>query len=204
VSIRTLALSAVFLCSILAFAKDKKQAVLPEFVLQAQSVAIIGDPDEKISITNPNDQKQALNAVEEAFTKWGRLSPTNILQDADLVVLVRKARPAGAVAAGDPNDRPVILQPNDNGGRIAINKGPVPTGTADPPNTGVPGTGMESGSTQDLFQVYRGHQRYPLDSTPIWSYVARNALNPPSPAAVEQFRKAIEASEKAKKDPNKP
>jgi hypothetical protein len=204
VSFRTLACSAVLLCSILAFAKDKNKAVLPELVLQAHSVAVIGDPDEKISISNPNDQKQALNNVEEAFTKWGRLSPTNILQDADLVVLVHKGRPAGAVAAGNANDRPVILQPNDNGGRISINKGPVPTGTADPPNSSVPGTGMESGSTEDLFRVYRGHQQYPLDSTPLWSYMARNALDAPSPAAVEQFRKAIEASEKAKKDPNKP
>jgi hypothetical protein len=34
--------------------------------------------------------------------------------------------------------------------------------------------------------------------------MARNALNPPSVPAVEQFRKAIDASEKAKKDNGKP
>lgn len=202
-SFRKLAFSAVLLCSILAFGKDKKKQALPDLVLEAHSVAVIGDPDEKVSITDPNDQRQALNDVEQAFAKWGRLSPTNILQDADLVVLVRKERPAGAVAAGNANDRPVILQPTDNGGRIAINEGRgVPTGTSQ--TSAAQGTGIETGSTEDLFQVYRGHQQYPLDSTPIWTYMARNALNPPSVPAVEQFRKAIDASEKAKKDNGKP
>jgi hypothetical protein len=64
---------------------------------------------------------------------------------------------------------------------------------------------METASTtEDLFEVYRGHREYPLDSSSVWRYSARNAFDPPSVAAVEQFRKAIEASEKAKKDGKKP
>jgi hypothetical protein len=47
------------------------------------------------------------------------------------------------------------------------------------------------GSSEDTFEVYRGGVEYPLDAAPVWRYIAKDALNGPQVAAVEQFRKAI-------------
>jgi hypothetical protein len=44
--------------------------------------------------------------------------------------------------------------------------------------------------------VYRGGGEYPLDAPPVWRYIAKGSLDAPQVAAVEQFRKAIEESEK--------
>ena len=37
---------------------------------------------------------------------------------------------------------------------------------------------------------------YPLDASPVWRYIAKDSLNAPQVPAVEQFRKALEESEK--------
>jgi hypothetical protein len=47
-----------------------------------------------------------------------------------------------------------------------------------------------------MFEVYLGGIKDPLDAPPIWRYTAKNALDGPQVVAVEQFRKAIEESEK--------
>jgi hypothetical protein len=59
---------------------------------------------------------------------------------------------------------------------------------------------MEVGGGDDLFRVYMGGAKYPLDNAPIWTYSAKNALRSPDMTAVEQFRKAIEEAEKAVKN----
>jgi hypothetical protein len=43
---------------------------------------------------------------------------------------------------------------------------------------------------------YRGGVEYPLDASPVFRYTAKDSLNAPQVTAVEQFRKAIEESEK--------
>jgi hypothetical protein len=97
---------------------------------------------------------------------------------------------------GIPNDRPVLVQPNDSGIRIGAQQGQN-TRVTDP-TLGAPPTPhsqTEIGPSEDMFSVYRGQVEYPLDSPPVWRYVA-NALRSPSVSAVEQFRKVIEESEK--------
>jgi len=59
----------------------------------------------------------------------------------------------------------------------------------------------EIGPAEDTFEVFRGGE-YPLDSPPVWRYMAKNALNQPTVAAVEQFRTAVNESEKQR--PQKP
>lgn len=39
--------------------------------------------------------------------------------------------------------------------------------------------------------------QYPLDNAPVWRYIAKNGLKSPRVEAVEEFRKAVEESEKA-------
>lgn len=54
--------------------------------------------------------------------------------------------------------------------------------------------------------MYRGKVEYPLDSAPVWRYVAKDALSSPSVPAVAQFQKVIEQTEKelAQKQQKKP
>jgi hypothetical protein len=56
---------------------------------------------------------------------------------------------------------------------------------------------MELGADDDTFKVFQGGVQYPVDNPPAWTYVAKDGLKGPGVAAVEQFRKAVEESEKA-------
>ena len=55
---------------------------------------------------------------------------------------------------------------------------------------------MKWGFTKDSFAVYRGDVANPLDSSPVWRYIAKDCLQAPNMAAVEEFRKAIAQAEK--------
>jgi hypothetical protein len=55
--------------------------------------------------------------------------------------------------------------------------------------------GNEVGQTEDTFSVYRGVSD-PLNSSPVWRYIAKDCLRGPKVAAVEQFRKAVADAEK--------
>src|SRR5215470_3872157 len=52
-----------------------------------------------------------------------------------------------------------------------------------------PKIGAQVGSSEDALEVYRGGVDYPLDATPIWRYLAKDALSAPRVEALEQFRK---------------
>lgn len=101
---------------------------------------------------------------------------------------------------GGPIDtRPAVLQPTDAGIRIGGQQGHAPPltdpGVSGPRDRG-PHIGTEVGSSEDSFEVYLGNVRYPLDSSPVWRYVAKDCLRAPAVSAVEQFRKSIAESEK--------
>ena len=73
----------------------------------------------------------------------------------------------------------------------------------DPPNQG-PHMGNEVGSTDDSFAVYRGGISDPLNSSPVWRYIAKDCLRAPKVTAVEEFRKAIAEAEKPQIPSKKP
>ena len=56
--------------------------------------------------------------------------------------------------------------------------------------------GNEIGASEDTFEVYRGGIEYPLDSSPVWRYIAKDCLRAPGVTAVEELRKAITQAEK--------
>jgi hypothetical protein len=92
----------------------------------------------------------------------------------------------------------VILQPNDGNVRIGAQQG-RPPGVSDPglgPQNRGPHIQNEIGSSEDSFEVYLGGVEYPLDAAPVWRYMGKNALDAPTVAAVSQFQKAIDESEK--------
>jgi hypothetical protein len=183
----------------LADAKVKKKQVLPDYVLKAQTVLVVIHPDAGEPLKDPTANRTAQDNVEKAMMKWGRFKLVMDAQTADLIVAVRKGHAAGPVVSNSPGDnRPVIYQPSGGDIRVAGQQGRPPDLT----NPGLGGSkdrgphiSNEIGPSEDTLEVYRGGVEYPLDSSPVWRYMAKNALNGPQITAVEQFRKAITESE---------
>jgi hypothetical protein len=179
----------------LAQPKNKKKQVLPDYVLKAQTVLVVIQPDAGEPVTNPTANRTAQENVEKALTDWGRFRLVMEEQTADLIIAVRKGHASGPTVSGLPTDsRPVIIQPGDGNIRLGGQQG-RPPGAGGSPDTG-PRVGHEMGSSEDTFEVYRGGVESPLDSPPVWRYMAKDALSGPRVPAVEQFRKMVAESEK--------
>ena len=189
-------LIAVCLLATLGFAKDKKKAILPTYVLRAQTVAVIIDPTAGFTIDDPRANEVARQDVESALLSWGRYNPILQTNDADLIVVVRKG--TGRMVNDtihDPrqNNRPGSVIPSDNGVSISGQHG-----TPGPPQPSPePTPQMDIGQTEDSFLVYEGGGDRPLDRAPAWRYIAKDGLMPHSVPAVDAFRKAVADAEKA-------
>jgi len=194
-----LVLLIALLLSCMSFAKKKNKQELSNLVLNAQTVLVVIHPDAGEPVTNPTANRSARENVENALAKWGRFRLVMSPQTADLVIAVRKGHAGGPTISNSPaDDRPVILQPNDGNVRIGAQQG-RPPGVSDPglgPQNRGPHIQNEIGSSEDSFEVYLGGVEYPLDAAPVWRYMAKNALDAPTVAAVSQFQKAIDESEK--------
>lgn len=180
-------------------AKNKKKQVLPDYVLKAQTVAVVIRPYAGEPVTNPTANRTAEDNVERALTQWGRFRLVIDAQVADLIIAVRKGNVGGQTINNSPTDnRPVIIQQGDGNVRVGAQQGhppdltyPVPS----EPGQRMPQVGSEGGPSEDLFEVYKGGVEYPLDAPSIWSYMGKNALDGPQVTAVEQFKNAITESE---------
>jgi hypothetical protein len=179
------------LSSLIAFAGDDKKPVLPAYVLRAETVFVLIDPDAGTSPTSPQANQKARDDVEKAIMKWGRFRLAINPGVADLIIVVRKGsgKMVDPTIGGLPtNDRPVIVQPTD-GGMRAGGQTPAPRDTH-------PGPQLEAGMPDDMFVVYQGGAGNPLDGPAAWRYVNKDALKSSSVPAVAEFRKAIEEAEK--------
>jgi hypothetical protein len=197
--IRFLLTLALVLMGVSAFA-DKKKNLLPGYVLKARTVSVLIDPEAGIAMSDPAANKIARDDVEKAIAKWGRFLAVLDGMNPDLVIVVRRGHgkivqpTIGGVPNG--NDRPVVLQPNDNGIRIAGQQGRPPNSTqSGSPDTG-PRPKVEVGPSEDMLVVYEGGVDDPLNYPPLWRYVAKDALRSPGVPAVAEFRKIIEETEK--------
>jgi hypothetical protein len=182
-----------------ADAKNKKKQVLPDVVLKAQTVLVVIHPDAGEPLTSPMANRRAQEEVEKAIMKWGRFKLAMDAETADLVVAVRKGHASGATVRNSPvDDRSVIYERTGGDVRTAGQRGRPDL--TDPGMGGAtdrePQLGNEIGSSEDAFEVYRGGVQYPLDAAPVWRYMAKDALSGPRVSAIEQFKKAIEESEK--------
>lgn len=197
---RSAVLPLVFLVALSANAKNKKKA-LPDIVLHARTVLVLVERAAGVSVMDPNDNRTAQDEVEKALTAWGRFTPVMDAQTADLIITVRRGhgRVVNPTIGNVPNDRPVILQPNDSGIRLGAQQGrssPVSDPTINPQG---PYPRTEVGATEDTFIVYQaGGVVHPLEHSPAWRYTSKDALAAPSVPAVTEFRKAIDEAEKQK------
>jgi len=181
----------------LVFASNNRKSILPAFVVNARTALVLVDPEAGTSVSAPLANTKAQDDVEKALMTWGRLQPVMDGLTADLVITVRKRsdKIVQPTIGGLPtNDRPVIVQPTDNGIRVGGQKGQPPGTPSSPPTQ--PGPQMEVAPREDVFAVYQGHVDAPLQQAPIWRYMKKDALRSPAVPAVDEFRKAIEEAEK--------
>lgn len=199
IRIRVLLTGVLLLAAVTASA-GKKKNLLPATVLKARTVLVLVDPDAGISATDPAANKTARDDVEKAIVKWSRFLPVLDGMNPDLVIVVRKGQGklVEPTIGGVPNDndRPVVLQPTDNGVCIGGQRGRPPDSTQGaPPDTG-PHPKLEAGPQEDMFVLYAGGVDDPLDRPPLWRYIAKDALRSTDVPAVAEFRKLLEETEK--------
>jgi hypothetical protein len=197
---KTIASSFLLLGCLAAAGKSKNKVVIPTDVLEARTVLVLIDPDAGVAIDAPMANRAAQEDVEKALMNWGRFRMAMSLSDADLIVTVRKGngKVAQPTVGGIPtNNRPVIFEPTDSGGRGGGHTGtsPIP-GDPTTAQSGDPRPQVEVGQSQDTFTVYRGQRDNPLDYPAVWRYIAKDALRSPGVPAVDEFRKAIIEAEK--------
>jgi hypothetical protein len=198
---RASALLGLSLLVTFGFAKDKTKNILPAYVLNAHTVAIIIDPHAGISVDDPQANQTAQKDVAAALLRWGRFDPVPTTQGADLIIVVRKGNghlTDETIHGAPQNNRPGGITSSGGGG------GPqhgVPQGVSETPGLGQSEEGprpqMETGETADSFTVFQGGKEKPLDSVPAWKYVANDGLLPHSVPAVAAFKKAVADAEKA-------
>lgn len=201
-----LALAVAVACVVgscaVAGAKEKKKALLPGYVLEAQTVFVMIDPDAGTAVNDAQENRTAREDVEKALMRWGRLKPAMTMSLADLVIVIRKGntQPVQPTVGGEPpNDRPVIVQGTGDTIRIGGQQGRSPDAAEVGGPTGHPTMGGEMGPTEDMFTVYQGHgDAAPLDRPVAWRYEAKNGLKSPEVRAVGEFKKVVDEAVKAR------
>jgi hypothetical protein len=185
-----------------ASAKDKKKSPLPNYVLSARTVLVVIDPNAGEPVDEPTANYTARENVERALQEWGRLRPVLEGQEPDLVITVKTGTGKlvqRSIKGGPMDNRPGVAQPTDGGIRVGAQQGhPPPLGDPGmgPQDTG-PHTSNEIGKNVDTFEVFQGGVPHPLDSAPVWRYMAKDCLRAPDISAVEAFRKAIAEAEQS-------
>jgi hypothetical protein len=195
-----LILPAILVLSILASAKEKQKNPMPFYVLRAHTIAVIIDPDAGRSITDPQANETAQKDVETALLNWGRFEPILSVQNADLIIVLRKGNRRLAeptVPDSRQNGRAGVIEPLDNGIAIGAQHGFQPGQSTTPSSSSPTPSQTEISTPEDSFLVYQGNVDYPLDAPAIWRYTAKDGLKSHSVPAVDAFRKAIAETEKA-------
>jgi len=189
-------------------ANAKKKVYLPSFVLKAQTVMVVILPNTGEPLSDPNANRNAQENVEKAFLKWGRYQVVHDASQADILVGVRKGtgKIANPTISGGPIDsRPATVETTDNDIHVSVQQGHPPDVSQPtpptPPGMGAPSaephTGVDVGPRDDTLSVFQGRRDYPLDSPAVWRCTVKDGLSAPDVIAVEQFRKAVEESDKA-------
>jgi hypothetical protein len=198
------------LITLTGFAKDKTKAELPGYVLHAQTVAVMIDPNAGFSTEDPQANATARKDVEAALLSWGRYEPILSSERADLIIVVRKGSGRlvnETVLDRRQNNRPGSITSTDNaisiGGQRGRSVGEASDASAGGINDASLGTDQQSprpqteiGQSNDSFAVYEGGTN-PLDKPPAWKYVSKDGLSHQAVPAVDAFKKAVADAEKA-------
>ena len=207
---------SVFLFAVLPmWAKDSVPG-LPQYVLEARTVAVLIDPDAGVSASDPNANQIAQKDVETALLKWGRFTTVLSPEQADLLIVIRKGSGKLTDATiSDPrqNSRPGSVTQTDDGVpwvfSMALDRRSVRASSPREVHIRIRTARRirrsKVGSRDDSFQVYQGKAVDPLDGPIAWRWDRKNALHAHDVPAVAEFRKAIEEAEKqGQQNPHQP
>lgn len=185
-------------------AKKKDKPLLPDAVLKVQTVFVTIQPNVGEQASDPEANRKAQREVEQALLRWGRFRLALDAETADLIITVQRGSGSmvtPTVNGGPVDSRPVIYDKTDSQIRIGGQQGHPPdqTGTQDSSASNDRAhPGMQVGPAEDTIRIFvAGVMKYPLDAAPIWTYSAKNALQPPSLPGVEEFHKAYDEADKA-------
>jgi hypothetical protein len=178
-----------------ALAKSKQEKTLPEYVLVAKTVAVMIDPTVR---TNADDQwanETARKDVEAALAKWGRFETVVHPEYADLVIEIRKGHPQSADGTIPDPRQPGVSNPNDTGVRMGAQHGVdgMPAGSPQRPQQ----QEIEMVPPEDSFVVHQGWKANPASGPVAWRKDERGGLHSHDVPVVDEFRKAVEAADKA-------
>ena len=198
---RLFTLSTVgLLIAVPVLAKNKAEKGLPNYIISAKTVAIVVDPKAGIDVDDPRANQVAQKDVETALLNWGRFQPMISTQGADLIIVIRKGHARVVdTTISDPrqNNRVGMIDPTTNGVSVGVQHGPG-AGTPDATTSHDPAhTQTEVGTTDDSFFVYNGDSGQGIDGPAGWTYIAKDGLRSHNVPAVDEFRKAVAAADKA-------
>lgn len=165
--------------AVLLHAKNKKTSV-PAVFGQAQYVYVEAvDGKEFDPNLNPDD-RIAIADVRDGLENWKRYIVTTSRDEAELVIVVRKGRAAGANVG------------------IAPRHGQFPGSAGDGGQLGQPGApgsgaeiGVDAGPPDDLLEVCQVSSDG-KKSSPLWEQSFPNGLNAPKVMLLKQFEEAVD------------
>jgi hypothetical protein len=189
----------------LASAKNKKKQPLPNYVLKAQTVAVVIPPEAGEPLTSPAANRTAqVNVMNECIVEMMQIQGGVGFTDRGL----DRSRTEGTCEWPNDPQFPRGLPTGYPRWRCSPFRWrscpPAGVSRRSPdltnpgvgrPSTRTPNIANEAGMSEDSFEVYMGGVDYPLDAPPVWRYVAKDALNSPQMTAVQQFRNAVNESD---------
>lgn len=182
--LKIMLLAAILVPVLPARAKEKKPA-LPEIFNQARTIYVQAEGGREFDPYLDSLDRVAIADVRDALRAWNRYKFTSEREEADLIVVVRKAR-AMARERGVGDDgalgRSQFPQTDPMGGQLP---------GAQHPAGPVMQPGEEPGAREDQLAVYQPKANGKPGKL-LWSSSAREGLTAPRLALFEQFKDAVE------------
>ncbi len=180
---RVIAALVLALVTLSTFAQKKQKQELPDAVLTARYVYVTGWHGNELEFHSLPEERDAIFAVQSALKQWGRYHVVYHVGDADLMLVVKPGY-FGMVQGG-------------------VNVGTGGMGT--PPN-GTGGTrvgtdvGGEVTNPDDFLLVSTAPTANAQDASYIWRHSQRHGLTVVQGKVplFDEFRKAVDASDKAR------
>ncbi len=169
---------------------NKKYKTISDTICETIPETIDAQSTRGTTVDDPLANRKAQADVESAFMKWERFRLVQDASQADLVIGVRKGTGKNVnptINGGPVDSAPVAIDTTDKQIRVIGQQGRPPDVTQPGAQPGTNGpndrthTGMEVevGAKDDTFEVFQGGVQYPVDSTAVWKYIAKDGLKPP-------------------------
>ena len=179
---------ALTLAAPLALAKDKKKD-LPAVFSSARYVYVEAESGDIMDPRLFPEDRQAIADVQDMLKDWNRYAVALNRQDADLVMIVRKGRLAGAQAQGSIGiGNGPELGGNFPGGRNPAGQNNPGTGRGNPTEIGLRG---EAGPADDTLRIFMMMPDGGLGGM-LWGREMKDGLDAPQVLLLKQLRQEVE------------